>query len=120
MNWDYLMGEKKTKKKKVQTEIKRTPIVPKRKTKSNKQIIEVHHFHHNIMEQKDVGSILSKGRVSQPKKEFNLSVLNGELSVDADRDGIPNVLDPNPLKAEPKKKLIYEKTLRSIYRDDKD
>lgn len=59
---------------------------------------------------------------SYKRTNFRLTTLSGERMLnDSDRDGYPNLMDREPNNPNvPKKKLIWEKTLQSIYRSDKD
>lgn len=134
MDIEYLTGNKRKAPKKRKSMMDLDNIFPKAKVGSvpkmslGKEIsekptkkIEVHHFHHNIPDQSNMSSLMSSQVPQKKKRGLRLSALEGEMPMDADSDGIPNAFDSRPLNPEqPKKRLIYEKALRSIYRDDKD
>lgn len=64
---------------------------------------------------------IPKMKVKTHRRRLNLSTLNGEHFNDDDGDGYPNYMDKEPQNPEvPKKKLIFEKALQSIYRSEKD
>jgi len=95
--------------KEIQSEIKDTP--------KEKIIVHNHYYQMPPMQQ------MPPMKFKQKKRKFSLSTFNGEKPFnDDDNDGYPNYMDPQPQNPEQpkKKKMIWEKTLRSIYRDDKD
>lgn len=122
---EILNGPKKdTKKQKNIFDIDK--ILPKQKEtkigsipKENKeQKVEIHnHYYQMPMPQQ-----MPMMRFKKKRKSFRLSTLEGERALDDDDgDGYPNYMDPAPNNPEkPRKKMIWEKTLRSIYRSDKD
>jgi hypothetical protein len=134
MDLDYLSGNKRKSHKKRKSMMDLDNIFPKMNMGSLPKLglgkdlsdkptkkVEVHHFHHNVPNHSNMSSLM-RSQVKEKKKNLmKLTALDGEMPVDADSDGIPNAFDPRPLNpVQPKKRMIYEKTLRSIYRDDKE
>lgn len=119
---EILNGRKKTNKKKDVMDMER--ILPKKKEpkvdsmpKEKDQKIEVHNHYYQMPPTR-----MPNVRFRKKKKTMRLTTLDGENAFkDDDNDGYPNYMDPQPKNPEvPKKKMIWEKTLRSIYRSDKD
>lgn len=93
-----------------------TEKIVKEATKKGKNVIINNYYQMPQMKQQ-----MPMVRVKKQRKRMNLTTLNGELFNDDDKDGYPNYMDPQPNNPNvPKKKMIYEKALQSIYRSDKD
>lgn len=87
---------------------------PKKKLDEGKVIVHNHYYQTSMP--------LNFNRRIIKKKKFRLVSLEGDKAFnDDDGDGYPNYMDPAPNNPNiPRKKMIWEKTMRSIYRGEKD
>lgn len=124
---EILNGPNKSKKKTKKNVFDMDRILPKQKepkvdsvtsrNKDDEQKVIVHNHYYQMPPMQ-----IPTMRYKKKKKSMRLTTLTGERAFDDDdNDGYPNYMDPQPKNPEvPRKKLIWEKTLRSIYRSDKD
>jgi hypothetical protein len=121
LDLDRIFGKpNKNKKKSNVMDIDRIlPSFPKTELKPVGKEKVVIHNHYHFETPKGFPTIPNQ----KPMKKFRLSTLNGESGPfgDPDRDLVPNAIDPAPHNPNiPRKKMIWEKTMQSIYRSDKD
>jgi len=96
--------------KEIKSELKETP--------KEKVIIHNHYY-----QMPPPNQVMMRPMMKKRTKKFRLSAFSGAKPFDDDdNDGYPNYMDPQPQNPEQpkKKKLIWEKTLKSIYRSDND